>query len=267
MLCKGIIEEVSMHDNTAKVRIPILNKMADDLDGTPTNELSDALIVCSPGILPIYNVGDVVFIEFEQDEFDAPVILGLLLREAVLDTVCDVNCDSLKNNVNTILSENYTSSAGGNDSSAGIKYKILDGDDLKIPGTLYTEGGVQCEEDIITNSDVRADSGLIYAQGIELSKGTPYIDFHYNNSVDDSVRLINTGQSQLSLQGSFSVTQNVSVTGDTSVVGSISSVGSVKTQQEFKLTDANNNDKWAFRHGATVNSSPNLNLVWLGGTV
>lgn len=53
-----------------------------------------------------------------------------------------------------------------------------------------------------TGGDVVAN-GLLYAQSIELSFGTPYIDFHFNYSTDDFTgRIIATAADQISVQRS-----------------------------------------------------------------
>lgn len=59
-----------------------------------------------------------------------------------------------------------------------------------LPGALSTGGDVVAK-------------GLLYAQAIELSFGTPYIDFHFNYSTDDFTgRIVATAADQISVQGS-----------------------------------------------------------------
>lgn len=59
-----------------------------------------------------------------------------------------------------------------------------------LPGALSTGGDVVAK-------------GLLYAQAIELSFGSPYIDFHFNYSTDDFTgRIIATAADQISVQGS-----------------------------------------------------------------
>lgn len=59
-----------------------------------------------------------------------------------------------------------------------------------LPGALSTGGDVVAK-------------GLLYAQAIELSFGSPYIDFHFNYSPDDFTgRIIATAADQISVQSS-----------------------------------------------------------------
>lgn len=59
-----------------------------------------------------------------------------------------------------------------------------------LPGALSTGGDVVAK-------------GLLYAQAIELSFGSPYIDFHFNYSTDDFTgRIIATAADQISVQSS-----------------------------------------------------------------
>lgn len=60
-----------------------------------------------------------------------------------------------------------------------------------LPGALSTGGDVVAK-------------GLLYAQAIELSFGTPYIDFHFNGSESDyTTRLIEANSGELTLEGAF----------------------------------------------------------------
>ena len=61
-----------------------------------------------------------------------------------------------------------------------------------LPGDLVVGGGFD-----------NTAKGKLYSQALELSMGTPYIDFHHNNSTNDyTARLITTAADQLSVQGS-----------------------------------------------------------------
>lgn len=60
-----------------------------------------------------------------------------------------------------------------------------------LPGALSTGGDVVAK-------------GLLYAQAIELSMSTPYIDFHFNGSESDyTTRLIEATSGELTLEGAF----------------------------------------------------------------
>ncbi|HGS7548982.1 TPA: tail fiber domain-containing protein [Klebsiella quasipneumoniae subsp. similipneumoniae] len=61
-----------------------------------------------------------------------------------------------------------------------------------LPGDLVVGGGFD-----------NTAKGKLYSQALELSMGTPYIDFHHNKSANDyTARLITTAADQLSVQGS-----------------------------------------------------------------
>lgn len=105
MLQKAIIEK-KLDKYSMKVRIPVYNKVKSDPTATPTNELYTATIQTLPGCSPNYQEGDVVIVDFENDDLSFPVIIGLLYREHMPQGSTDITADSLVVNVNTNLSEN-----------------------------------------------------------------------------------------------------------------------------------------------------------------
>lgn len=105
MLQKAIIEK-KLDKYSMKVRIPVYNKVKSDPTATPTNELCTATIQTLPGCSPNYQEGDVVIVDFENDNLSFPIIIGLLYREHMPPGSTDITADSLVVNVNTNLSEN-----------------------------------------------------------------------------------------------------------------------------------------------------------------
>ena len=105
MLQKAIIEK-KLDKYSMKVRIPVYNKVKSDPTATPTNELYTATIQTLPGCSPNYQEGDVVIVDFENDNLSFPIIIGLLYREHMPQGSTDITADSLVVNVNTNLSEN-----------------------------------------------------------------------------------------------------------------------------------------------------------------
>ena len=105
MLQKAIIEK-KLDKYSMKVRIPVYNKVKSDPTATPTNELYTATIQTLPGCSPNYQEGDVVIVDFENDDLSFPIIIGLLYREHMPQGSTDITADSLIVNVNTNLSEN-----------------------------------------------------------------------------------------------------------------------------------------------------------------
>lgn len=113
MLVKGIIETIDNDGYSAKVRVPIYNKLQTDLDGTPTKDLDTAAIASLPGISPGYKIGDVVIVDYENDDVGAPIITGMLHCENQSGSTSDINCNTLNVNVNYAL-PNLTSETAGN---------------------------------------------------------------------------------------------------------------------------------------------------------
>ena len=105
MLQKGIIETIEdMY--TAKVRIPRYNKIAADASGTSKEDLAVAVVCTLPGMKVAYSVGDVVLVDFENDELNKPVILGLLYREKESNSFLKLTgIDETLDTVNSKLSQ------------------------------------------------------------------------------------------------------------------------------------------------------------------
>ena len=67
-----VIKLPQSDDNMFKVRIPFLE------DNTTNEMVFDALLCNQPGEYNGYNVGDCVFVSFENDKLNTPIILGKL---------------------------------------------------------------------------------------------------------------------------------------------------------------------------------------------
>lgn len=75
MLTKGIIKKLYTNEsNYFKVYIPLLRKAVDD----EKSAIIDATAIYISGITNNLKVGDIVFLDFEDDNFNKPVILGKL---------------------------------------------------------------------------------------------------------------------------------------------------------------------------------------------
>lgn len=77
MITKAIVEEI-VSETQARVRIPILHKISTSSSATPFNELPIATICTLPGIHIKYDVGDVVYVSYEDNLSSKIVILGEL---------------------------------------------------------------------------------------------------------------------------------------------------------------------------------------------
>lgn len=73
-----------------------------------------------------------------------------------------------------------------------------------VTGDLNVNGTVGLKGQVVLGKDLTVNNGKISAQSIELSMGTPYIDFHFNNSSSDyTTRLIENTSGELTLEGAF----------------------------------------------------------------
>lgn len=104
MITKATIEE-KIDKYKFRVRIPIYNKQKDAIFATPTNELDIALVCTLPGCGVNYQVGDVVYVGFDDAQDYEPVILGLLYREKDTGTLMSITAESIKTKVSTELSQ------------------------------------------------------------------------------------------------------------------------------------------------------------------
>ena len=73
MIIKSYIKALpNQGSNVYKVRVPFLE------DNTNREMIFDALLCSPPGEYYGYKVGDCVYVEFEDDKLNIPVILGKL---------------------------------------------------------------------------------------------------------------------------------------------------------------------------------------------
>lgn len=82
MIQKGQIETI-ISPYQYKVRIPRYDKLSTTPGGIPTEDLSSAIVCSVPGTRITFAEGDIVLIDFENNELNKPVILGLLYREDI----------------------------------------------------------------------------------------------------------------------------------------------------------------------------------------
>ena len=75
MITKAIVEEI-VSTTQVRVRIPLLHKISTSSSATPFNELPIATICTFPGIDIKYDVGDVVYVSYEDDLSSKIVVLG-----------------------------------------------------------------------------------------------------------------------------------------------------------------------------------------------
>lgn len=104
MLVKGIIDK-KVDNYTYKVRIPFLDKIESDSNPTLSEDLSEAPMCTIAGVHSVYESGDVVYIDFENDDLSDPVILGKLDREADLGSYNNIETATLQADITANLPE------------------------------------------------------------------------------------------------------------------------------------------------------------------
>lgn len=139
MITRGIIRVV-VDDYSYKVYMP--NYTSNMLD----KDLPVARVCALPGYTPYYQVGDVVYISFENDELDDPVVVGLLLGTSSTSTA-DVNANSLTVDVDCLLPTQGTSEAGSQQADSDLQVQIEDLQSQINKAVFYHIYGVLIERD------------------------------------------------------------------------------------------------------------------------
>lgn len=107
MITRAIIEE-KINEYEYRVRIPIFDRAANTSLSTATKDLCIAVASLPKGVYNSLQKDDVVFVGFENNEVDSPIILGQLYREALrdLNTQPTVSFDNLEVNNQVVLPTN-----------------------------------------------------------------------------------------------------------------------------------------------------------------
>lgn len=141
MIFKAIVTSNSTeNENTVYITIPILDDVSSKNNFKGANQRL-ATICSLPGCIPRYAKGDVVYVDFEQDDMSLPVIIGSLMSSKSNNSVIDLYVDSLTVDVNTQLSgetlidDTQFSNNSTNDSSGVVAQPIID-----VVGLLNGEG-------------------------------------------------------------------------------------------------------------------------------
>lgn len=112
MVSKAFIEK-KIDEYTYIVRIPRFNKSNSSVYASKDTNLYTATICYLPGIIPYYDINDVVFIAYENGESSNPVILGKLFRPddnsnsiSVIDTEQDnLSSSNLNQTFDSVLEQ------------------------------------------------------------------------------------------------------------------------------------------------------------------
>ena len=107
MITKAFIEEI-VSPYEVKVRIPLLDRSTASSLATSRDKLNIATICTLPNCYVNLQVGDVVFVGFEDNTYYKAVVLGHLSREAATNTYADVTFGNLTINTSAVLTEETT---------------------------------------------------------------------------------------------------------------------------------------------------------------
>lgn len=132
MVTKAIVEEV-VDLYHIRVRIPTINKAEGTPASTPFEQLYIASVCCPVGSSPNFVKGDVVFVTFEDNSFDKPVIIGYLFREnleglsdqTLSNLVVNLTCNLPKETTIGSISEKDINNLSGTKSSIQGQIDIL----------------------------------------------------------------------------------------------------------------------------------------------
>lgn len=100
MIVKGIIKTINYNDNSCTVRLPLFETVA-----TSGEVILSAVFMSQPGMYNGYAENDVVFVDFENDSLDSPIVIGKLYLGATAETA------SAKKGGITVSSLNVSSDA------------------------------------------------------------------------------------------------------------------------------------------------------------
>ena len=81
MIVKGLIKSINFSDNSCRVRLPVFETAASQGEVVVT-----AIMSIQPGLYNGYNEGDVVFVDFENNRLNQPVVVGKLYLGSAKET-------------------------------------------------------------------------------------------------------------------------------------------------------------------------------------
>lgn len=105
MITKGIVEEI-LSPSEVKVRIPVFDRANETSLSTKTEDLTVAAICGLPSCYNFVEVGDIVFVGFEDNTTYRAIVLGHLVTDKYREPSIRANLGSLSVSGMTCLSEN-----------------------------------------------------------------------------------------------------------------------------------------------------------------
>ena len=103
MITKGIIVSIPVEptDNKYQVRLPFFEDATENADQV----IYEATLIEAPGIIQGYDIDDVVYCDFEDNDLGRPVILGKLFSREIENRGAEIETNSLVVNDRTRLSK------------------------------------------------------------------------------------------------------------------------------------------------------------------
>ena len=95
MITKAIVEEV-ISPYEVRIRIPVIDRDSSSPLATKFENLNIAPVCTLPNCYPNIQVGDVVFVGFEDKTYYRAVVLGHLCRDAAYEAFPDMRVNSIE---------------------------------------------------------------------------------------------------------------------------------------------------------------------------
>lgn len=170
MITKGIVEELKGYQ--AKVRLPIYDGLANTKNATSNENLSYATVCVTTNLNNSLNVGDIVYVSFEDNDKGKPVILGQLYKEE-MNTLADIklnsaNINQLTVNKNASLPQNTSiGSISFKEIAAlsGIKDNIQNQIDINLPAINFAESERQKSKNLV---EIKNGINVTYSTGMHV---------------------------------------------------------------------------------------------------
>ncbi len=213
MITKAIVSEI-VDNYSVKVRVPRYDGVSFENTAVSDEDLSIAYMCTLPNMRINPVVGDVVFIEYEDNDQSKPIIVGYLFREDVGDTVCDIIANSLTIKGDTHLSSDTTI---GNVTPNEIE--SLSGIKGNIQGQIDNLGSIEYLRGVVKTYTLNSDSWTQLQQPFAgIYKFSYVLDDMSSNDLkitDDTIISIVNNNTENSIKYAFflgSVSHNANMT-------------------------------------------------------